>query len=197
MDREAEIARTGMDHRELGLRLKHLRMSRGMRMKDVAAGAGCSESMVSKIESGNTAPSLRVLHNIAHALDTSIAALFEPPRSESLVRRAGERPVIRLSSQDNPGQIALERLAPTQEGANLEANIHIIEPGAESDGTISHDGEELGYLIEGCLELEVDGDKFFLQTGDSFSFSSKCHHRYRNPGRIIARVLWVNTPPTF
>ncbi|AFP29013.1 HTH-type transcriptional regulator puuR [Marinobacter sp. BSs20148] len=168
-----------------------------MRMKDVAAGAGCSESMVSKIESGNTAPSLRVLHNIAHALDTSIAALFEPPRSESLVRRAGERPVIRLSSQDNPGQIALERLAPTQEGANLEANIHIIEPGAESDGTISHDGEELGYLIEGCLELEVDGDKFFLQTGDSFSFSSKCHHRYRNPGRIIARVLWVNTPPTF
>ena len=140
-------------------------MSRGMRTKEVAPGAGCSKSMVSKVESGHTVSSLRVLHNIAHTLDTSITALFEPTDSESLVRRARERSAIRLCSQDNPDQIALERLAPTHKGANFEVNIHIIEPDAENDGAISHEGKDLGYLVQGCLELEVDGDTFFLQTG--------------------------------
>jgi mannose-6-phosphate isomerase-like protein (cupin superfamily) len=36
-----------------------------------------------------------------------------------------------------------------------------------------------------------------LQTGDSFYFSSSVPHSYRNPGKTVTRVLWINTPPTF
>jgi uncharacterized cupin superfamily protein len=36
-----------------------------------------------------------------------------------------------------------------------------------------------------------------LAQGDSFSFPSHLTHTYRNPGTNVARVLWVNTPPTF
>ena len=34
----------------IGTRLRHARLMRGSRLKDVAEAAGCSESMVSKIE---------------------------------------------------------------------------------------------------------------------------------------------------
>jgi uncharacterized cupin superfamily protein len=36
-----------------------------------------------------------------------------------------------------------------------------------------------------------------LGAGDSFAFPSNLAHTYRNPGRKVTRVLWVNTPPTF
>lgn len=183
---------------ELGSRLRMLRLNRGLRMRQLADLAGCSESMISKIEKGNAAPSVRALHAISAALGTTIGALFETQQNEGLVKRVGERPVIRLRSEDDETPaVALERIAPTQMGALLEVNIHIVEPGAQSDGAISHEGEELGYVLDGCLELTVDDETYFLQTGDSFWFPSTQRHHYHNPGRTLARVLWVNTPPTF
>ncbi len=36
-----------------------------------------------------------------------------------------------------------------------------------------------------------------LEEGDSFYFESSTQHRWQNPGKKEAWVLWVNTPPTF
>ena len=36
-----------------------------------------------------------------------------------------------------------------------------------------------------------------LREGDSFYFASNMKHRWSNPGKQEAWVLWVNTPPTF
>ena len=182
---------------ELGIRLRYLRLARGLRMREVARRAGCSESMISKIETGHAAPSLRVLHKIAAVLETSIAALFEAGRANTIVQRAGARELMTLRKGGDGGRIILERVAPTSPDSRLEGNIHIVEPGAESDGAISHEGEELGYVLEGSIELTVDGERYYVQAGDSFVFASTQEHRYYNPGHVVARVLWINTPVTF
>ena len=52
-------------------------------------------------------------------------------------------------------------------------------------------------MLEGQIELDVDGTRHLVGPGDSFSFRSERKHSYRNSGRGIARVLWINTPPTF
>jgi ribosome-binding protein aMBF1 (putative translation factor) len=46
---------------EIGTRLRHARLMQGARLKDVADQAGCSESLVSKIENNKLEPSLQVL----------------------------------------------------------------------------------------------------------------------------------------
>jgi uncharacterized cupin superfamily protein len=51
--------------------------------------------------------------------------------------------------------------------------------------------------LEGEIELDVDGTRYLVGPGDSFSFRSERKHSYRNSGRGIARALWINTPPTF
>jgi uncharacterized cupin superfamily protein len=79
----------------------------------------------------------------------------------------------------------------------LQGDIHVIEPQASSDEQISHVGEELGYVIEGELELTLGDTVYMLQPGDSFYFPSTLPHSYRNPGKRVTRVLWINTPPTF
>jgi len=95
------------------------------------------------------------------------------------------------------GGIALERLVLAQRGGLLQANIHIVQPGVETDGQIVHAGEEVGYLLEGTLELLLGEKRHLLQAGDAFTFSSQVPHGYRNPGSTVARILWVNTPATF
>ena len=52
-------------------------------------------------------------------------------------------------------------------------------------------------MIEGQVELTVEATTYLLAAGDSFFFKNHLTNSYRNPGTGAARVLWVNTPPTF
>lgn len=181
----------------LGVRLRHARLVLGLRLKDVAERAHCSESLVSKIERGHTTPSLKVLHRLTRVLDISISTLFSPGDVGSVVWRAGERPVITLQGARKGEHIHLERIVPHYPGLLLEANIHVVEPGAKSDGAIEHAGEEMGYILQGSLDLWVENDRYRLHPGDAFHFRSDLGHRYCNPGDEVTKVLWVNSPPTF
>ena len=181
----------------LGAKLRHRRKLRGLTLSEVATRAGCSESMVSKIESNRVNPSLTMLRSLAAALEISPSTLFDDGAQDGVVSRAGERPVMDTDSLRKGDGVSLERLVPYDDGCLLQANVHIVAAGGGSDGQISHVGEEMGYLLSGRLELEVDGEIYQLQQGDSFHFNSERPHSYRNTGDVEARVLWVNTPPTF
>ena len=93
--------------------------------------------------------------------------------------------------------IKLERLIPYSHSYLLQGNIHHIATGGRSDGNIVHSGEEVGYVLEGEIELTVDGRRYRAKAGDSFHFRSELPHGYRNVGAKPARVIWINTPPTF
>ncbi|MGF6573865.1 transcriptional regulator, XRE family with cupin sensor [Paraburkholderia fungorum] len=182
----------------LGVRLKHARMVRQLTLKALAEQAGCSESLLSKVEGGHATPSLATLHKLALALSTNIAALVSGPDiNTSPVQRANERPSVSFPTKGKRGSIMLERVVVPSPGQLLQGDIHVIEPHSSSDEQISHLGEELGYVIEGELELTLDDERYLLKTGDSFYFPSSRPHSYRNPGKVVARVLWINTPPTF
>jgi transcriptional regulator with XRE-family HTH domain len=176
----------------LGVRLRHSRLVAGLTLLQLAQAAGCSESLISKIERGSATPSLAMLHRLAMALGTNISTLMseEAPSSGPILRK-GERPVIAA------GGIELERLVLPTRGGLLQANIHIVSPGAASDGSIEHAGEEIGYLLEGTLELTLGEEQYSLVEGDVFTFSSQIPHGYRNTGTGVARILWVNSPATF
>jgi transcriptional regulator with XRE-family HTH domain len=175
----------------LGARIRHTRRLAHLTMTQLAAKAECSESLISKIENGQATPSLAMLHRIAAALHTNIASLTEDGPVESPVLRSGERAMVKT------GGISLEPLTLPKRGGLLQANIHIVEPGVASDGQIVHAGEEVGYVLEGELELTLGEDRYLIQAGDSFTFSSQVPHGYRNVGHTVARILWVNTPATF
>ncbi|OYD64562.1 UNVERIFIED_ORG: XRE family transcriptional regulator [Burkholderia sp. CF145] len=211
--RAAKTPRTAAPHSAqgaaaegLGTRLRHARMVQQLTLKALAEQAGCSESLLSKVEGGHATPSLATLHRIALALDTNIAALVSGPVANvTPVQRASERPSVRFPGVQQTsgrhgragGSIMLERLVVAGPGQLLQGDIHVLEPLARSDEQISHAGEELGYVLEGELELTLGSECYRLQAGDSFYFPSTEPHSYRNPGDCITRVLWINTPPTF
>ena len=182
----------------IGAKLRHARRVKGLSLKELADTVGCSESLLSKVENDRVRPSLQMLHKIVHRLDTSIAALFtQAPDSDNVVTRAADRRVIRIKSREATDGVRLECLVPWQEGTLLQGCIHVVEPGKGSEGQIDHQGEEVGYVVEGELELTLAGRVYHLAAGDSFFFPSHVPHGYRNPGTVTTRVIWINSPPTF
>jgi len=182
----------------LSARLRLARQLRGMTLRAVADAAGCSESLLSKIENGKASPSLPMLHRLVQALDTNIGWMFEEvDGDEGIVFRRGSRPMIALDPLRRGEGISLERVIPYSPGHVLQCNIHHIEIGGESAGPIQHAGEEVGYVLSGEIELIVDEKSYRLAAGDSFVFRSELPHHYCNAGSEPASIFWVNTPPTF
>lgn len=181
----------------LGVKLRHSRIVRGMTLKMLAGEANCSESMLSRIESNKATPSFATLHRIATALGTNISELYSPPSvGAEIVSRAGERPIIVTDKLRTGKGIQMERLIPYSREHLLQGNVHMVAPGGRSE-PIVHAGEEIGYVLEGEIELVIDGTKIKAKRGDSFHFRSELPHWYRNVGAKQAKVLWINTPPTF
>lgn len=182
----------------IGSKLRHARLTKRLRLVDIAEQVGCSESMLSKIECGKAIPSLGMLHRVVAALETSIAELFNSAdASDFVIHRPGDRPSVTIDPKQSGSGIRLERLVPFSAGRALEGNIHVVMPGAIFGGSIKHAGEEVGYVVSGRLELTVGDRVALLEDGYSFFFKSDLPHSYRNAGNIPAVVVWINTPPTF
>jgi len=181
----------------LGVKLKHARMVLGITLKELADRAKCSESMLSKIENDKAVPSFGTLHRVAKVLGTNISELYSAPSGDDrIVSRASERPVLMTDNLRTGKGIQMERLIPYSREHLLQGNIHRIAPGGGSEAIV-HAGEEIGYVLEGEIELVIDGKRHRAKAGDSFHFRSELPHSYKNVGSKPARVLWVSTPPTF
>lgn len=182
----------------IGLRLRYERRARRLRLRDLAAAAGCSESLLSRVENNLVTPSLPTLHRLCNVLELSVHELLSPPKATScIVYRAGERPQYSGSEPVEGDKTMAESLVPFGEGRMLEAHIWHVPANDNWCGPFQHVGEEAGFILAGALELRVNDDVFILHAGDSFFFKSDQRHSYNCYGDQDCSIVWVNTPPTF
>jgi transcriptional regulator with XRE-family HTH domain len=178
---------------DIGTKIRFTRRLRSLTLKEVAVATGCSESLLSKIENGHASPSLKILQRLTHVLGLTIGQLFaQAADPDDIVMRAATR--VTFDTGDGGKS---EPLAPHTGGHMLECHLHHYAPGCDSGGDLQHDGEEFGYVLEGEIELTVAGRNYTASAGDSFLFRSERPHSFRNKGKQAARVVWINTPPTF
>ena len=180
---------------KVGVRLRHARLLKGMRMKDLATAVDCDESMISKIESGKVLPSIPMLNKLVHALDRDMASFFGLRIDEHmLVQKPDERLKVFVDALRGGTGVTYERLVPVGAGNLLEANVHVVAPGGEKIDLITHQGEAVGYLVCGEIELTIDDTTYRMSAGDSFFFKAYLTNSYCNVGDVEARIIWVNTP---
>ena len=60
-----------------------------------------------------------------------------------------------------------------------------------------HKGEEVAYILEGEVSLDLEGDKFILSQGDSAKINSYMKHRWKNNGEKTVRIIFAINPPYF
>jgi len=179
---------------DVGERLRGLRRSRRATLRTVAESSGLSESFLSQVERGRSSASIESLRRVADALGVSMADLFEPdglpgPR----VLRRDERPALSF------GVLGKKLLLTPRPLHHLEVFAGELEVGG-STGTEPYahgDSEELFVVLSGTVQLELGGELFDLEPGDSIDYRSSTHHRISNTGQDLAEVMWIISPPSY
>jgi len=200
----------------LGPRLRLVRASRRLSVRELARRVGCSASLISQIERGVSVPSVGVLYSLATELGSSLDYLLfgsgagpvgvsaETPAADSspavtseprtavpptaIVQRGCDRRIIDLASG-----VRWERLTPQSEAMTDFLEV-IYSPGGHSTDErrpLRHDGREYGLIISGTLQANVGFESYELGPGDSIAFDSSTPHEYLNKTGEVVHAIWV------
>jgi DNA-binding transcriptional MerR regulator len=182
----------GGDAPDLGGRLRARRHRAGLTLRTAAEKTGTSVSFLSAVERGVTGLSIARLHALVKLYGTTVQDLMADGKPSSRLVRAAARPRLPASGSG----VQIEQLAVGT--LQMEPHFYRVEPGAGSEGTYEHVGEELVFVLRGRLEVWLEErERYRLRAGDCLYFPSALPHRWRNPGPDVTELLWVNTPPTF
>ncbi|RTL73132.1 MAG: helix-turn-helix domain-containing protein [Hyphomicrobiales bacterium] len=185
------------DDTHVGAMVRDLRLARGKTLAELAKAIGRSIGYVSQIERDQSGISIATLQKIADALGVGINWFFQGPGAapageRDVIVRKGNRRILDLSGEG----VIEELLSPTLTG-QLEMIVTTFQPKASTGrGGRLRKGEEAGLLLSGELNLFVDGKRFKLTAGDSYSLRHKGRHRFENPGSAPAILLCAITPPS-
>ncbi|MFY0480391.1 helix-turn-helix domain-containing protein [Achromobacter marplatensis] len=177
----------------LGQQLRQLRKQQKRSLAEVARACGMSLGLLSQIERGLSSASVKVLHMLAREFNVSVNSLLrnaEHTQSEDggRVARAGTHRYIDLSEKG----ISKEMYTPPA-CRSMDLCRATIEPGGSTGQElfVTGQGEQIGVVLKGSLELWVGDRVMLLNEGDSFCYASSTPRRWRNPGSQTTEVIWA------
>lgn len=171
--------------RNVGRKIRHLRKTYQLTIKQLSAGSGLSSNAISLVERGEVAPTVETLCKIASALGVSASSLLqEICPSEVVFTRARDYARHPLTDR-SLGALACG-IAP-QVAASLSKG--------EADQDVSADySHQYVLCLNGQIEYEADGRCYTLEPGDSLSFNSNILHCCQNPGSDTAVAVIILYP---
>lgn len=173
---------------QLGPLIRKRRKQLGLTLQALCDRAGVSVGYLSQVERDNATPSLGTLAQIAAALDVTLEYFIAAPGPTDSLTRAETRPQFAL----NGSSIGYENLATDFPGAELSSYILHVPAGYASE-VVSHEGEEIIYILDGEIEQTLDGQVIRMKAGDSLHYSGLRPHSWTNPTDKPVRILWTGT----
>jgi DNA-binding transcriptional MerR regulator/quercetin dioxygenase-like cupin family protein len=174
-----------------GQKFRRLRVKRGLSLAQVSRATRVSVGFLSALERGQMRSSVATLQRIARFYKTNILSMFETNGNAQPLVRPSQRKILETSPS-----VRMELLA--WGNTAMEPHLFRVKPGGGSGESYTHEGEEFLHVLRGEFEIWLHKQGHYcLKPGDSLYFESSTPHRWKNPGRSEAWLLWVNTPPTF
>lgn len=181
----------------VGAQVRSTRKALGVTLSDLARMASISLGMLSKIENGQTSPSLATLQSLASALNVPIAtffATFDEKREATFVR-AGQGLAIerRGSSKGHLYQLLGHSL---RSATKVEPYLITLDDTSDAYPIFQHAGVEFIYMIAGEVAYRHGDATYVLHPGDSLFFDAEAPHGPLELRRLPAVYLSVIvTPP--
>ena len=170
--------------RFIGNVIRELRLKDNLTIAEVAAQAGISRGMVSKIENGQVSTSLETLSKIVQALGVSLAHLFRhynmPTGGAQLVKNGAGMEVVRRGTKRGHTY----HLLAYDQGSRkaFEPFLITMDDASEVFPTFEHPGTEFIYMLKGRIEYRHGQQTYVLEPGDSLTFRGDIPH---GPERLI------------
>jgi transcriptional regulator with XRE-family HTH domain len=180
--------------REIGQRLKHIRLSLGLSQRQLARQSGVANATISQIEAGKLNPTVSMLKKVLDGVPISLGEFFggEFESRERVFFRAAELTEIA------DGGVSFRQVGNNLTNRAIQLLQERYEPGSGTGRhAITHEGEECGIVLSGRLEVTVGDERAVLGKGDAYYFKSSQPHRFRNTGNEPCELITACTPPTF
>jgi XRE family transcriptional regulator, regulator of sulfur utilization len=175
-----------LDPAVIGARVKALRESSGLSLRDLTERSGVSAPMLSQVERGETSPTLTVAARIAAGLDLRLSQLLRLDESGAVT-------IVRASQRQRGGNKrrghSFEVLTSGQPGQRAELSRHTLTPGGTTGAVDGVGGDplhepgsrETAFIERGSVVLVCDGQRYVLDNGDCVTFDADLPHHFENP----------------
>ncbi|MCL1629847.1 MULTISPECIES: helix-turn-helix domain-containing protein [Roseinatronobacter] len=182
----------------IGREVRAFRRQKGITVADLAELTGLSIGMLSKIENGNTSPSLTTLQALSHALSVPLTAFFRgfEEHREAVHTPAGagvetERAGTRAGHQYN----LLGHIGSNASGVMVEPYLITLTLESDIFPTFQHGGIETIYMLEGALQYRHNDTLYALKPGDTLFFDADAPHGPEVLEKLPARYLSIIAYP--
>ncbi len=184
--------RQNLLEKAIGRQLREFRKTVGLSVVELAKASDISVGMVSKIENGQTSPSLSTLQNLSNALNIPVTALFrqyEEHRSASYVPAGRGLDIERRGTRAGHHY---ELLGHGVRGdVDLEPYLITLSERSDVFPLFQHEGVEFIHILEGEVDYR-HGDKLYeLKPGDSLLFDPQAAHGPENLKVLPVRFLAI------
>jgi len=185
--------RTSSNHapEALGPRIRELRIERGLTLKQLGAKASLSHPFLSQVERGLAAPSIAALQRIASALQVPPGRLWHGGPRRAFVRAVtrAEAAVLPAYDRGNAGEVRVLM--------SDDQPLHVMEASGLhrdfADRPLVNSGDVVVYVIEGEVEVDLDGTSYTLGEGGAIEFSGLMPSNIRAAGPAPTRILYVRS----
>jgi DNA-binding XRE family transcriptional regulator len=186
--------------RVVGLRVRELRSDMGLTMANFARVAEISLGMLSKIEHGQTSPSLSSLTALANAAEVPLTAFFRglDEEHDAVIVPAGMGLDI-AHEGGGPGRTYQDLGALRGPVRHIEPVIVTITEPDEVFPLFQHAGVEFLHVLDGSLEYGYGSKRYLLRPGDTMQLHGEVPHGPTNlidlPIRFLSLKVHLNPNP--
>lgn len=165
--------------------LRAVRRQRGLTLEQLADQTGLTKSYLSKIERGQSTPSIAAALKVSRALDVDVGRLFSDAAAEENIS------IDRAKASTASSEPRYRALAASMLGKSMSP--FMVRPtGTTSDDThAEHAGQEFVFVHAGTVELVYGDQTIALGAGDSAYIDASIGHKLRTIGPIPAEVIVV------
>ncbi|TCQ06179.1 XRE family transcriptional regulator [Rhizobium sp. PP-F2F-G36] len=162
----------------LGAVVRRLRLEHNLTLAELAAGAGISTAMMSRLETGAAAASIDVMERVAQALGVQMSFLFrmiESPSGEAqLLKVADQAEVVRTGTRHGHTYRVLSFSKGHRK--SFEAFLITMDNEKQAYPRFQHAGTEFIYMLKGRLRYRCGSKVYDLDAGDALTFPGKVIH---------------------
>lgn len=178
------------------LKIREFRKQRKLTIKELAGMTGMSISYISQIERGEIDPSLSSLRKIAGVFHLPLYMLLDEVETmENLTLRKEQQP-IRFSEDGKVSYRFLTPLpSPEYSPEALLIDFEIQPKSKDVTELVRHHSEELVYVLEGELVVQIGDRDIHLFAGDTTVVEKNLPHIFRNDTETVVRGISAISPP--